>query len=248
LTENTIQTIKISRIINDCKDVKTLIFKNNIALKPKPGQFAMIWVPGVDEIPMSISACDDDANWAITVKDIGECTHALHELMINNYIGVRGPLGNYFKIPNDRNKNIILVGGGIGMAPLRFFANELYKLDYHFKIIQCAKESSDLLYIDEISQYNPKSTETHFCTDDGSYGEEGTAIDIFEKLINDYTPKEGITLPLAAKYAERLKNLGIDAIEISCGNGLFSMFNVSRGDVPVKEMGCHSLLPREYLN
>jgi dihydroorotate dehydrogenase electron transfer subunit len=190
LTENTIQMIKISKIINDCRDIKTLIFKNPNALKPKPGQFAMIWVPGVDEIPMSISACDDDANWAITVKDIGDCTHALHGLTINDYIGVRGPLGNYFEIPIDRNRNIIIVGGGIGMAPLRFFMNELYNLDYQFKVIQGAKEGNDLIYIDEFSHYNPKSTELHFCTDDGSYGEEGSTIDIFEKLINDYMPKE----------------------------------------------------------
>jgi 2,4-dienoyl-CoA reductase-like NADH-dependent reductase (Old Yellow Enzyme family) len=60
---------------------------------------------------------------------------------------------------------------------------------------------------------------------------------LFIKLsTNDYTPKEGITLPLASKYAEWLKNLGIDAIEVSSGTGYFSTFNVSRGDVPVKEI------------
>ena len=53
---------------------------------------------------------------------------------------------------------------------------------------------------------------------------------------NDYTPKEGITPQLAAKYAEWLRNLGIDAIETSCGTGYFSMFNIFRGDVPVKEI------------
>ena len=211
LTENTIQTIKISKIVNECEDIKTLIFKNTNAIKPKPGQFAMIWVPGVDEIPMSISACDDDANWAITVKDVGDCTHALHSLGTNNYIGVRGPLGKYFEIPSDRNKKIFLVGGGIGMAPLRFFASELHKLDYRFRVIQGAKESSDLLYIDEFSHYNPKSAEIHYCTDDGSYGVEGSTIDIFEKVINDYTPKE-------------LKNITV----YSCGPEimLFKLFQI----------------------
>jgi 2,4-dienoyl-CoA reductase-like NADH-dependent reductase (Old Yellow Enzyme family) len=53
---------------------------------------------------------------------------------------------------------------------------------------------------------------------------------------NDYTSKEGITPQLAAKYAEWLNTLGIDAIEISCGTTYFSMFNVFRGDVPVKEI------------
>jgi len=53
---------------------------------------------------------------------------------------------------------------------------------------------------------------------------------------NDFTPREGITPQLAAKYAEWLKTLGIDAIETSCGTAYFSMFNGSRGDVPVKEI------------
>ena len=84
MTENTIQTVKINRIINDCKDVKTFVFHNPIKPMPKPGQFVMIWVPGVDEIPMSISACDETRNWAITVKNIGDCTQALHNLKIND--------------------------------------------------------------------------------------------------------------------------------------------------------------------
>jgi len=61
---------------------------------------------------------------------------------------------------------------------------------------------------------------------------------------NDYTPKEGITPPIASKYAEWLVNLGINAIELSCGSANFSPFNLTRGDVPVKEI--IQLLP-DYL-
>jgi len=52
---------------------------------------------------------------------------------------------------------------------------------------------------------------------------------------NDFTPKQGITPPLAAKYAAWLKDLGIDGVEVSQGS-IFSMMNVMRGDIPVKEM------------
>lgn len=186
MTENTIQTVKISRIINDCEGVKTIIFKMT-GTQPKPGQFVMIWVPGVDEVPMSISACDEAGNWAITVKNVGECTEALHELKVNDYIGVRGPLGNHFIIPSDKNKSIFLVGGGIGMAPLRFLANHLKISGYTFKAIQGAKVESDLLYIDEFYEYDQEDSEFHVCTDDGSYGEEGFATETFEKLIKEYS-------------------------------------------------------------
>ena len=189
MTENTIQTVKISRIINDCKDVKTFIFKMN-GSPPKPGQFIMIWVPGVDEIPMSISACDELGNWAITVKNVGECTKSLHGLTLNDYIGVRGPLGNFFQIPVDNNRNIFLVGGGIGMAPLRFLASTLKKSGYFFKAIQGAKIDTDLLYIDEFYEYDRDDSEFHVCTDDGSYGEQGFTTEIFENLIKDYTKED----------------------------------------------------------
>jgi 2,4-dienoyl-CoA reductase-like NADH-dependent reductase (Old Yellow Enzyme family) len=53
---------------------------------------------------------------------------------------------------------------------------------------------------------------------------------------NDYTPSEGITPPLAAKYSEWLAKLGIDGIEISCGSGSYAIFNMCRGDVPVQEI------------
>ncbi|MFX0138853.1 MAG: NADH:flavin oxidoreductase [Candidatus Hodarchaeota archaeon] len=61
---------------------------------------------------------------------------------------------------------------------------------------------------------------------------------------NDHTPKEGITPSLASKYVEWLVNLGINAIELSCGSANFSPFNLTRGEVPVKEI--IQLLP-EYL-
>ncbi len=71
---------------------------------------------------------------------------------------------------------------------------------------------------------------------------------LFIKLnTNDYTPKEGITPTLAEKYAEWLKNLGIDGIEISCGAGHFSMYNIFRGDVPVKEVAQSFPSPQKEL-
>jgi len=190
MTENTIITVQIKRIINECNGVKTFIFKNSTESTPKPGQFVMIWVPGVDEIPMSISACDETGNLSITVKNVGECTRALHELTINEYIGVRGPLGNYFKTPSNEVKHIFLVGGGIGMAPLRFLAYHLSSSGINFKIVQGAKVESDLLYINEFYNYTQENSEFHFCTDDGSYGEEGLATDLFEKIIKNYTTED----------------------------------------------------------
>lgn len=194
MTENTIKTLKIQRIVNECDGIKTLIFnmknENKAYIPPKPGQFVMIWVPGVDEVPMSISGYDVNGNWSITVKNIGECTSAIHGLKIGDYIGVRGPLGNHFNIPNDNTKNIFLIGGGIGMAPLKCLSSELIDKKFKFSVIEGAKIEEGLMFMDEFQIYNKDFSEFHFCTDDGSYGTKGFASEIFENLIKDYSKED----------------------------------------------------------
>ena len=185
LTRNTIETVRINSIINECEGVKTLVFRRNNSSIPKPGQFVMIWIPGVDEIPMSVSYYKDNGDWAITVKNVGECTNSIHELKVGDYIGVRGPLGNYFEIPQNKHMNIILVGGGIGIVPLRFLALELVKIGLKFKLIEGARLNEEILFVGEFLKYNKEATELHFCTDDGSYGEKAFATEQFERIIEN---------------------------------------------------------------
>jgi dihydroorotate dehydrogenase electron transfer subunit len=180
-----IETIRIKTIIEECKGVKTLVFNRRDSIMPKPGQFLMIWVPGVDEIPMSISNYKKNGEWAITVRNVGECTKTLNNLKVGDYIGVRGPLGSFFQIPQDKNKKIFLIGGGIGMAPLRFLAAELVKLGFNFKIIEGAKKQAEILFLNEFHDYNQEDLEFHYCTDDGSFGEKGFVTEIFENLIEN---------------------------------------------------------------
>ena len=100
-----VKTVKITKIIEECHGVKTIIFKKQDLIKPKPGQFLMIWLPGVDEIPMSISSYSDNGEWSITVQNVGECTNSIQQLKIGDYIGVRGPIGNSFSIPQIYHPN-----------------------------------------------------------------------------------------------------------------------------------------------
>ena len=179
-----IQTVKIIKVIDECEDVKSIIFNLDKNSRPKPGQFVMIWVPGIDEIPMSISDYKEDGHWSITVKIVGECTKALADLEEGNYIGVRGPLGNSFEIPKDKDKKIFLISGGIGLAPLRFLSSELKKYGYPFKMIIGAKKENEFISMDK---YDNEISNVHYCTDDGSYGQKGFTIDIFENIIRKYS-------------------------------------------------------------
>ncbi|MHA1986723.1 MAG: dihydroorotate dehydrogenase electron transfer subunit [Promethearchaeota archaeon] len=193
MTENIIRTVAIINSIDECEDIKTITFnmkeENINYITPKPGQFIMIWVPGVDEIPMSISNCDKNGNWSITVKKVGECTNALYNLKKGDFIGVRGPLGNWFELPEEESKNIFLIGGGIGMAPLRFLTQELYKHNFRFILIQGAKVKSELMFTAQFQMLDKNSTDIFYCTEDGSYGTEGIVTEAFERILETYSKR-----------------------------------------------------------
>lgn len=193
MTENVLRTIDIRNSNVECENIKTISFNmkedNNNYIPPKPGQFVMVWVPGVDEIPMSISDCDKNGNWSITVKNIGECTNALFNLKQGDIIGIRGPLGNWFELPEEKSMTIFLIGGGIGMAPLRFLSQELYTHKISFILIQGAKVKSELMFTTQFQELDKNSTDIFFCTEDGSYGTKGIVTVAFERILETYSKK-----------------------------------------------------------
>ncbi|MFX1364695.1 MAG: dihydroorotate dehydrogenase electron transfer subunit [Promethearchaeota archaeon] len=195
MTENTIKTVKVRNIIEECKDVKTLVFNMKIRksekyITPKPGQFVMVWIPGIDEVPMSLSGCDSNGNWSITVKNVGECTNAMHNLNIGDYIGIRGPLGNHFKLKNHNLKEIFLIGGGIGMAPLKYLSTQLTQMNIKHRIIEGVKNEDDIMFNNYFQEAIRNHSEIHYCTDDGSYGIKGVASDVFKELISKSNKKK----------------------------------------------------------
>ncbi len=86
----------------------------------QPGQFSMLWVFGVGELPISISG--DPAlhdRLVYTVRSVGQATHSLVNRRLGDGVGVRGPFGAGWPVEAARGKDIIVVAGGIGLAPLR---------------------------------------------------------------------------------------------------------------------------------
>lgn len=97
----------ITCIVDESPSVKTFVFDE--VFDCKPGQFCMVWIPGVDEIPMAFSAAN-----SITVMKVGDATSALFNLKTGDKIGIRGPFGNGFR-PEGK---VLAVAGGIGVTPL----------------------------------------------------------------------------------------------------------------------------------
>ena len=174
---NVPKTYKIVSIKKETEQVQTFTF--DVSLGARPGQFVMVWLPGVDEVPMSVSM-DDGKNLSITFFQVGDMTTELAKCKVGDLVGLRGPLGTHYEWK--KGQQLILVAGGYGAAPMYFVANEAVKDECTVDFIVGARSKDLLLYTDEIKKL--ENTNLHIATDDGSEGHKGYNTEILEKLIN----------------------------------------------------------------
>jgi NAD(P)H-flavin reductase len=122
-----------------------------------PGQFSMLWVFGVGELPISISGNPAKPNRLVyTVRSVGQATHALVIQPVGNSVGVRGPLGRGWPGEAARGKDVIIVAGGIGLAPLRPLIYHVLsnRTEYgRLVILYGARSPRDLLYRKELATW-----------------------------------------------------------------------------------------------
>lgn len=221
---NNRRIVKVLNSVSYNSKVKSLTFKDQICRKAIPGQFVMVWVLGVDEIPLTLSTINREEFSEITVKKVGIATSALYSKINGSQIGIRGPYGNGFTIEDG---NILLVGGGIGMASLVSLIEVLTKRGANLTLVMGAKSKEDLVFLETVdNMLKNRKGRIIVTTDDGSYGILGTTIKSAEKFIekNDidmiYTcgPEEmmlrlfkiadGFNIPLQASV-ERLMRCSI---------------------------------------
>lgn len=147
----------------------------------KPGQFINIKT-GDNALllrrPISISEIKDESI-VITYKVVGAGTKALSLKKSGDYIDVLGPLGNGF--PKTDKKNVLLVGGGIGVPPLVEVAKRLSKIS-NVVIVIGARDKSQVIYEEKLSKYG----KVYVTTDDGSYGEKGNVINCIDNHNLDF--------------------------------------------------------------
>jgi len=175
---NTVRTTRILSVKTESPTVKTFTIKDKLCAKAEPGQFLMLWIPRVDEIPLSIlNAADGKAS--VAVKAVGEATQALHSLKNGDIIGVRGPFGNSFTTHHGK---ILMVAGGTGTAPLLFLAKRLARKAERLTFVTGAKTQSELLFLNELNAVCTEQSAVA-ATEDGSYGLKCLATDPLEKLL-----------------------------------------------------------------
>ncbi len=176
--------VTIEKIIDETPTVRTLVFSDEILSQVLPGQFAMVWIPGVNELPMSVMISTEKGKAAFTVRKHGLASTALYSMKVGDQIGVRGPYGNSFTIKHGK---LLLVGGGTGLVPLVRLLTFLEQND-DITIIMGAKAEEEVFF--EKLAYSILQQNTHnviVVTEDGTYGESGLVTDVMEKFLKDNT-------------------------------------------------------------
>ncbi len=176
--------VKIQEVKKDSPTVKTFTFQDKLCGKAEPGQFVMVWIPGVDEIPFSLSTITPNGLTSITVAEVGEATKALHQRKRGDVLGIRGPYGKGFTLVSG---NILMAGGGTGIAPLMPLTEKLVKLSTKITFLLGDKTKDELLFLNRIDQMLSKvNAEIVATTEDGSYGLKGVVTDQAEqKLVKE---------------------------------------------------------------
>ncbi|HET6414045.1 MAG TPA: FAD/NAD(P)-binding protein [Anaeromyxobacter sp.] len=149
---------RVQKVTRETPDTFTLALAPDDGVERshfRPGQFSMLWVFGVGELPISISGDPArDGLLEYTVRSVGQATHALVNRAIGDGIGVRGPLGVGWPMEAARGRDVILVAGGIGLAPLRPVVNEVLRnRDEYGRLVLLygARSPRDLLYRRELA-------------------------------------------------------------------------------------------------
>lgn len=214
----------LQKVTNLTPDIKLLnlelddsVLRDNFDYKP--GQFAFLSAYGVGEAPFGfVSLAYHKSGIEFAVRRIGTVTGALHEFETGATIGIRGPFGNYFPLPDYQRKNIIIIGGGIGMAPLRPIIHFIldHRSDYgNLLIINGARTPRDLVFADEFDAWaKAPQTQLELTVDKGDENWKGR-------------------VALVPTVVAELKPSPVNAIAITCGPPIMIRFVLAE----LKELG-----------
>lgn len=143
-----------------------------------PGQFNMLYVPGVGEIPVSVSARAEDGEGLVhTVRAVGAVSSALCNLKAGDWIGVRGPFGRGWPVELARDSDAVIVAGGLGLAPTRPAIMDLVAESERSSrtiVFYGARTPSDILFREDLFQWAVSGdAEVRTAVDRGAAGWNG---------------------------------------------------------------------------
>lgn len=175
--------VTVEDVTDETPTVRTLTFSDDVMASARPGQFAMVWVPGSYELPMSVMVAPEEGRAAFTVRRHGPASTSLYNVNPGDKIGVRGPYGNSFDV---RDGRLLLVGGGTGLVPLmRLAAHAGTSGSRAITLAMGARTESEVFFEDAASRMLSAcpGSRVLVCTDDGTRGTKGLVTDVVDGML-----------------------------------------------------------------
>jgi len=124
---------------------------------PLPGQFEMVWAFGVGEVPISVSGLGEgDGELEHTIRSVGAVTKALCNSRVGDHLGVRGPFGTGWNLDRATGQDLLIVAGGLGLAPLRLAMLKALDNRHRFgrlALLVGARDPGSLLFVKELERW-----------------------------------------------------------------------------------------------
>jgi NAD(P)H-flavin reductase len=190
---------------------------------PLPGQFSMVYAFGVGEVPISVSRQAEGEDLVHTLRAVGAVTRALHDTAVGQVLGVRGPYGTDWGMPVPAGHDLVIVAGGIGLAPLRpviDHALDERDRDRRVHVLIGARTPADLLYADSYDDWRARGAGVRGTVDRADAGWGGT-VGLVTTLMDDLGLDAASTTAFVCGpevmmrfVARRLVHLGVPAAAV----------------------------------
>jgi len=210
------ELFRIDRVKQETEDTFTLGLvpdEANAKFAYLPGQFNMLYVFGVGEVPISISGDPSEtSHLEHTTRRVGTVTTAMGQLRAGDMIGVRGPFGTHWPVTEEIGRDVLVVAGGIGLAPLRPVLYHLMAQREKYRkivLLYGARSPEEILYKRELERWRGKfDLEVQVTVDRGSSAWRGNV---------------GVVTPLVARAPFTPSN----TIALLCGPEIMMRFAVN---------------------
>lgn len=184
------QLYRVQRVQHEIPDTFTLELEpeEGVEIPPfAPGQFNMLYVFGVGEIPISISGDPARPGPLVhTTRAVGTVSKAMRELKPEDVIGVRGPFGSHWPLEHTIGKDVVIVAGGIGFAPLRSVMYQITSQREKYgkiALLYGARTPQDILYRRELEHWRSQLDLEVYVTVDHTTGKWRGSVGVVTRLI-----------------------------------------------------------------
>lgn len=245
---------KVDKVVAETPLIKTFFISSKQDFEFATGQFVEVTLDGIGEAPYTPSSSPYVKDkMELTIMKAGYVTSKMHELQGGEIIGIRGPFGRGYPIEEYYGKEVVILGGGVGLAPLRCLILTLLEEEEKFKKISIcfgAKSSEDFIYKDWFAELEKhKNVELLRIVDkaDADWkGAEGVVTVLLDELKTNFSEAVAVVCgpPIMMKFgAFRLRELGVKdkniylSMETNMSCGLGKCGHCAIGDIYVCKDG-----------